>query len=204
MKKFLAMLLALTMMLSLTACGSETQAEDETAPPATENTETKENTGDSKVEVDKNLFSVELTIPADFIEEDITQESLDAKVAEEGFKSATLNSDGSVTYVMTKDQHKAMMEETKANIDENLAEMVSSDDYPSIVGIEANADYTAFDVTLSTDTVGLTESIAVMGFYMFGGLYNVFNGTEADNISVSFINQATGEVIQTANSKDIQ
>lgn len=155
------------------------------------------------VEVDKNLFSVELTIPSEYVDEGITQESLDATVDEKGFKSATLNDDGSITYIMTKAQHSEMIAEMKENIDQSLDDMIESDDYPSIVDIRTNANYTDFEVILSTDTVTLTESIAVLGFYMYGGLYNIYNGTKADNISVAFINQATGQVIQTANSADM-
>lgn len=174
MKKFVALFLALTMLLSLTACGGETQS------------------------------TVELTIPANFVDEGTTQETLDATASEKGYKTATLNSDGSVTYVMTKDQHKTLMEEIKTSIDESLAEMMTSGDYPSIVSIEANETYTTFDVVLSKDTVSLMESLAALVFYMYGGLYNTFNGSEVDNISVSFINQKTGEVIQTANSSEMK
>ena len=50
------------------------------------------------------LFSggtVEITIPSDYIGEDVTQDELDAAVERtDGFKSATLNADGSVTYVL--------------------------------------------------------------------------------------------------------
>lgn len=191
MKKLLALLLALAMAFSVTACGGETS-------------ETEESSDNSTVEVDENLLSVEVTVPVDFVEEGTTQESLDSLVAEKGFKSATLNDDGSVTYVMTKGQHKELMEGIKTSIDESIADMISSGDYPTIVEIEANDDYTAFDVTLSTDTLGLTESLSALVLYMCGGMYNAFNGTTVDNISVSFINQATGEVIQTANSSDMQ
>lgn len=191
MKKLLALLLVLAMAFSVTACGGETS-------------ETEESSDNSTVEVDENLLSVELTVPVDFVEEGTTQEGLDSLVAEKGFKSATLNDDGSVTYVMTKGQHKELMEGIKASIDESIADMMSSGDYPTIVDIKANDNYTAFDVTLSSDALGLTESLSALVLYMCGGMYNAFNGTTVDNISVSFISQATGEVIQTANSSDMQ
>lgn len=230
MKKLFALLLAVLMTFSFTACSIENtngepliiQGEltsdkanepEATAPetnepevsvPETAEPETNEPEPIAPiVDVDKNLFNVELTIPADYIEEDVTQESLDADAAEGNFKSATLNSDGSVTYVMSKDQHSKMMDEIKANIDASLAEYIGSEETPTITAIEPNDDYTDFKVTLSTDTVGLGESFTALAFMIFGAMYNVFNGTEAANISVSFINQATGEVIQTTNSADL-
>ena len=55
------------------------------------------------VQVDENLLTVEITVPKEFVEEGTTQETLDASLAD-GIQSATLNEDGSVTYVMTKKQ----------------------------------------------------------------------------------------------------
>ena len=147
---------------------------------------------------------VELTIPADFLGDDATQQALDEKVTEtDGIISATLNADGSATYVMTAAGHDKLMQELAQNIDTQLADMASSSDYPNVISAEASNDYTSFTVTLSTDTVGLQESIMVMAFYLYGGMYNAFNGTPVDNVSVQFVNQS-GAVIETANSRDMQ
>lgn len=148
--------------------------------------------------------TIELTVPADFIGEEVTQEYLDAEVGKaDGFISATLNADGSATYVMTEERHNDLMTELGQNIDTELANMADSSDYPNIVSVSASNDYTTFTVTLSTDTVGLQESIMVMAFYMYGGMYNAFNGTPADNVSVQFVNQS-GTVLESANSRDMQ
>ena len=72
--------------------------------------------------IEKGLFDVTLNVPAEYIDEGITQEQLDRTVKEEKeLKSATLNNDGSVTYVMSKSQHKKMMEEIKENLDNSLS-----------------------------------------------------------------------------------
>lgn len=148
--------------------------------------------------------TIELTVPADFIGEEVTQDDLDAEVGKaDGFISATLNADGSATYVMTEERHNDLMTELGQNIDTELANMADSSDYPNIVSVSASNDYTTFTVTLSTDTVGLQESIMVMAFYMYGGMYNAFNGTPADNVSVQFVNQS-GTVLESANSRDMQ
>lgn len=103
------------------------------------------------------LFSggtVEITIPSDYIGEDATQDELDAAVERtDGFKSATLNADGSVTYVMTEACHKKLMQDMAEQIDSSLADMVGSEDYPNVTAIDAADDYTKFTVTLSSDTV---------------------------------------------------
>ena len=219
MKKLTALLLAMIMVFNFAACGSDTASgntndEPEVVQNEVQSTTTNESsttsepsateeTSEPLVDVDKNLFNVELTIPASYVGEEVTQESLNTKVAEDGYKSATLNADGSVTYVMTKDQHKTMMDELKVNIDTSLAEYIGSADTPSITAIEANDDYTDFKATVSSDTLGLGESFTALTFMVYGAMYNVFNGTEVDNIAVSYINQATGEVIHTTNSADL-
>ncbi|MDY6365553.1 MAG: hypothetical protein SPL18_02695 [Oscillospiraceae bacterium] len=49
-----------------------------------------------KIETENGLFYVNITLPADFVGEDVTQESIDAK-AGETYTSGKLNDDGSVT-----------------------------------------------------------------------------------------------------------
>ena len=154
------------------------------------------------VDVDKGLFNVTLTIPKDFIG-DITQEELDESVKERGYKSATLNSDGSVTYVMTKAQHEEMLAGIRENIDNSLAEMVGSSNYPNITDVKANDNYTSFTITTENAEPDLSESFAVMGMYMYGGMYGIFSGEEVDNIHVDYVNADSGEIISSADSKDM-
>lgn len=190
-RKIYAILLATTLVLSLVACGGNDDSSKESGA------------NNDKIEVDENLLTVELTIPSDFVGE-TTQEELNQTVEEEkGIKSITLNEDGSATYVMTKKKHKEMMSEMKTSIDEELQAMVGSEDYPNFTKVEANKDYTSFKITTTSTELDLAEAFSVMSFYMQGGLYNVFNGTPADNIHVDFVNATTGEVIESSDSSEI-
>ena len=154
------------------------------------------------VDVDKGIFDVTITVPKDFVG-DSTQEDIDQSVEENGYKSGTLNSDGSVTYVMTKDQHKEMMKGIKESIDNSLSEMIGSETTPNITDVQANDDYTSFTVTTKNTELDLAESFSVMTFYMYGGMYAIFNGETVDNIHVDYINAESGEVISSANSEDM-
>jgi len=156
----------------------------------------------SDVNVEKGLFNVELDMPADFMGEK-TQEELDESSKEKGYKSITLHDDGSATYVMTKQQHKQMMEELNASIDSALEDMIGSEDYPNLINIKANDNYTEFEITTKSTDLSLAESFSTLAFYMYGGTYNIFNGTSVDNISVKFINADSGDIISTSNSKDM-
>ena len=72
MKKFISLVLSTTMCLSLMACGGNS---DDSQQTEMENTESQEET--QTVEVDEGIFDVEITVPADFLEEGTTQDDLD-------------------------------------------------------------------------------------------------------------------------------
>ncbi|RKD31857.1 hypothetical protein [Lacrimispora algidixylanolytica] len=154
------------------------------------------------VEVEKGLFNVELTIPAQFVGEQ-TQEELNELSKEKGYKSITLNEDGSAKYILTKQQHKDMMAELNTNINTSLSEMIGSEDYPNYTDITANENYTEFVITTKSTELSMTENFSALGLYMYGGMYNIFNGTPVDNVSVKFINTDTGAEITTMNSKNM-
>lgn len=193
------------MLLPVAACGGDTEPPDNSqsqSQPSGGNGEMGELDTIGDIDVDSGLFNVTITVPADFIGE-ITQEQLDESKKENGYKSATLNGDGSVTYVITKAQHQEMMDGIRQSIDESLAEMASSEDYPGIVKIEANSDYTKYTVTLNTEEVGIREGVAAMGLYIFSGMYHVFNGTDPGNINVQYVNETTGKIIDETNSDNL-
>ena len=183
----------------LTACGSDSVPESSVAESALEESVSQT---EGKIEVDEKLFNVEITIPKDYFDEGTSQESLDQEAQEKGYKSVTLNDDGSATYVMTKAQHDEMMEGIANEIKESISEMIGSEDYPNITDISYNDDYTHFTVTTKSSELNLTESFSVIAFYAYGGLYNTFNGTPTDSIQVDFVNADSGEIISSANSAD--
>jgi len=206
---------------ALTACSSNggtggnttTNAEQQTATASATTTEDKAqsasqaSTAEGGIDVDKGLMNVEITIPAESAEyygfTFESQEEADAYAKEQGFKSATLGDDGSVTIVMSKSQHEKTMEGLSKTIDEALQEMIGSEDYPNITAVEHNDNYTSFTVTTKSEELGFNESFSVLSFYIYGGMYNSFNGTPADNIHVDFINEASGEVIDTFDSENM-
>lgn len=211
MKRILALFLAALLLTGCAAKSVESEPAAKDAPAVSAAPTVEEKPAEPIAQEEKTAAisaekasgnTIELTVPADFIGEETTQEELDAAVSKtDGFISAKLNADGSATYVMTEERHNDLMKELGQNIDTELANMADSSDYPNVVSVSASDDYKAFTVTLSTDTVGLQESIMVMAFYMYGGMYNAFNGTPADNVSVQFVNQS-GTVLEEANSRD--
>ena len=216
MKKIIAILICAG-LLGTTACSKETKItksnDDVSAGETTgiekvtdadgrsDNLDAVSAVGD--IEVDEGLLTVTISIPADFIGE-LTQDDLDKTVAEKGYISGTLNDDGSVTYVMTKSQHKQMMEDMTKSMDESLQSILDDKDtYPNFESITHNADYTDFTIEYSAEELSLSDTFSTILFYYMGGMYGVFNGEPVENVHVAFVNSETGELISEANSRDM-
>ena len=183
---------ACALALCLTACGGGAASSAAVVSDAAASTSASED----GLNVEKNIFSVTLTYPASMVDEGTTQDSLNNEISGiDGIKSATLNEDGSVTYIMTKAYHKQIMDDMAQTIDESMAEMVGSEDYPNFTKVEANEDYTVFTVTTKSKTLSLDESLSLLQFYTEGAFYNVVSGNDADSIHVDFVNADTGEII---------
>ncbi len=215
MRKFICALMACAMLMSLCACGGKTTQPSESPEIADEQVEAtpevkEEDMIDNEswdkleslgqIQTENGLMYVSITLPAEFVGEDITQESIDAN-AGETYTSGKLNDDGSVTYKMTKKQHKAMLDLTAEQIDTALKELVDNEEY-AFTSVEHNKDFTSFDVTLSTDEVGINESLMTLAFYMYGGMYSLFTGGEVENVAVNYYSP-NGDLISTANSSDM-
>lgn len=147
------------------------------------------------------LFNVALTIPAEYVE-GTTQKELNKQAKEGTFKSATLNKDGSVTYVMSKSQHKEMLNTLKDSIADELNKIPNSTDYPNVTKVEANDDYTKFTVTTASTELSFDEQFLSVQLYIYGGMYNAFNNL-SPVISVDYVNADSGATIYSGKSSDI-
>lgn len=147
------------------------------------------------------LFNVALTIPAEYVE-GTTQKELNKQAKEGAFKSATLNKDGSVTYVMSKSQHKEMLNTLKDSIADELNKIPNSTDYPNVTKVEANDDYTKFTVTTASTELSFEEQFLSIQLYIYGGMYNAFNNL-SPVISVDYVNADSGATIYSGKSSDI-
>lgn len=215
-KKIISLVMAFMVVLSSTACGANTSdsksekkvSEEEIESSNKKPEEASDEIIDSEleslgeIEVEKELFDVNITIPAEFMEGK-TQEDLDASASEYGYR-AVLNDDGTATYTMTKSQHKALMDDYSKQLNEELQAMVGSEEYPNFTEITSNDNFTNFTVKTTSTELSLEESFSVLAFYMYGGIYGVFNGTTVDNIHVDFVNSDSGEIIESADSSNME
>lgn len=197
MRKVLVILLS---FIVLAACGTNDESTKKEEKKATneEKTETSEENEDgTSLDVDKNLLSVEITVPANMVE-DIADTV--AQGEEEGFE-VTENEDGSLTYKMSKARHKELMDELKENFQETLDEIALSEDFASIEEIMANDDFTEFTMVVDKEMYENSMDVfATIPLGMAGAIYMLFDGQEPDsnfNIQIHMENAENGEVFDT-------
>ncbi len=150
-------------------------------------------------ELDENRIA--LTVPGAYAA-DADQESLNQTAVQLGYESIILNEDGSVTYTITRDQHKEMLENLRSGIIKTLNGMIGSADYKKIASIEPNEDFTYIKVTLNSKSIDYNNSMSMIQFKTYFLLYNAFNGTPDAKLSVEYYDK-DGKLVLTMGSDDL-
>ncbi|MER1999857.1 MAG: hypothetical protein ABS882_08780, partial [Lysinibacillus sp.] len=151
------------------------------------------------LEVDKGLLDVELTLPAQFFE-DQTAEEIKTAAKENGVKDVKINEDGSVYYKMSKSTHKKMLKEMEESLTSSIDELVNGEDFTSFKEISYNKDFTEFDVKVNLKSYENSfDAFGLLGLSFASMYYNVFDGKSGDDVKTTLhiIDEATGEKIGT-------
>ncbi|OED31981.1 hypothetical protein BHE17_04685 [Planococcus maritimus] len=166
----------------------------------TQESEDTESSEDSQgVSVDQGLFDVEVTIPAGFFEGE-DPEQVAAEAEQEGIEKVTVNDDGSVTYKMSKAQHKEMMAELATSVEEAKTDILESGDFPSIQSIETSDNYDRFTVNVDRESYeGSFDGFATITLGLVGSFYQLYDGADPDNyeVTLEMTDAETGEVFDT-------
>jgi len=189
-KNIYAFLLAVIMLLSLTACGDSTSTTSPAVSDNADNTATVESgeasagedqsdqqTSSGEVQVDEGLLNVTITLPASYFE-DMTDFDPDTYANEQGFKEVVVNEDGSVSITMSKSKHDELMAEMKASIDQSFMNLIEAEDTPYIKAVTSSDGYTT--VTVDVDKAGY-ESAFDMTPLIIGisaMMYQQYDGSE--------------------------
>lgn len=203
MRRISALVIACAMILSLTGCGGGTSSAGASSVSVAASSSSVASSDAGSVSKDEGLFNVTIVYPADYVS-GATQEQLDQEVAESGggIQSATLNEDGTATYVMSKAYHDKLLQDMADNINSELNAMVGSEDYPNITAVEATDDFTSFTITTTSTELSMDEAFSVLSLYFYGGMYGIVAGEQPENIHVDFVNADTGEIIESSDSSD--
>lgn len=159
----------------------------------------KSASSDEGITVDKNLLNVDVTIPASFYEgTKITQAELDADAAKKGYGKAKLNSDGSVSFRMSKSQYNKALDEMKKSLDDYIQETVN--DSPKVFKeITYNKNMTEFNVVVNKTEFENDFGAGMIGFGMAlqSSFYQMFNGVKNPKSEIKFIDKSSGTVFDT-------
>ena len=164
----------------------------------------KESENLDTVSVEKNLFSVEVTLPLTFVL-GADDYSLEDTAEEMGAKKVTRNDNGSVTFKMKKSAYKKMLKSYKENIDFVIEEILrNKSDYPSIMEITYNKDVTEFVIKVDASLYDEYTINAAVEFFQNGMMYQMYNGVpeKKTNVRVKFVDQKTKDVLDKYDSKD--
>ena len=121
-KLFPTLIIMLIMAFVLAACGEKQVVKD--VNDSEQATGNKENEKDKEkaIEVDKDLLSVEVTLPASMFEGQEIEVVIEEAKAD-GIKEVIKNSDGSLTYKMSKSKHAEMMKEMKNQLNSTIEDI---------------------------------------------------------------------------------
>jgi len=158
-----------------------------------------------QVSVEKNIFEVSITLPAQTVEGFglNTEDGLASFKESSGANNVTTNDDGSVTIKMSSNAHAAWMKNMKDEIDASIEESIN-DSEGALQKVTYNKDLTEFTVTVDR---GLYESSFTAGFISFtlafqGFFYQLFDGNQNAQTTIDIIDGATGEVISSETFPD--
>jgi len=193
MKKVLYLVI-LTGVMILYGCGAKNVKEPALFFLQTIRNNTYDASSNSTSQVQNETELTMFTVPKEYIG-NITQASLDTICNEQGYHSITLNGDGSATCKMTEQQQKNLLDACTGQIGNEFHQMIESDVYPNFTGLYGNEDFTEFIVNTNAEKVSAAELSIIEYFRMYSKVYNLINGAEEECISVTFINNDTGETI---------
>ena len=146
-----------------------------------------------------NGGDVEVTIPAIFFEgQDI--DSVISKAKNSGIKEVMKNDDGSLTYKMSKSEHKEMMKGLKEGILASVDEIKASEDFKSIKDVTYNKSFSEFTLSVNKEEFeNSLDTMASLGLALTGMYYQLFNGVDEKDykVKVIFKDDSNGDAINT-------
>lgn len=190
MKKIFIMLILIAF---LTGC-SKPENIEKTSEMTIENTEVAKEDPDSE--------TVSVVLPAFFFQDQPpSQDMINESIKAGTITGGKLNEDGSVTYLMTKDQNKEMLTNMKSEIESHLEDLIiiSKDAFKKIT---FNSDASEFTVFVDKANYSESDSFNAISLYVYAGYYRAILGEKDLSTKVNFVDQESDEVINTIDSKN--
>lgn len=176
--------------------GAEGQSEDPAAEQTEGQTAAAGDTSSPAAEADPDLVTIVIPTVYESIN---SQEEADEIRDRNGYESAVLEEDGSLSITMSRSRQEELLSQFRTSVDDAIAEIVNGDG-SSIEKIEYNDSYSVFTVTVSGDEIGTADRQTAEELVMYGTLYHIYSGNDTDHIQVDYVGSGSGEVIESADS----
>ncbi|MBR5373025.1 MAG: hypothetical protein IK130_12525 [Oscillospiraceae bacterium] len=138
-----------------------------------------------------------ITIPADIAK---NMSTMDVGTKNMKYESRTNNSDGSITYEITVDEQQDILEKIRDTFDKAVPEM----QHDPIKSIYYDKDFTSFKISTSSTSLTIAESVLLIVFYIYGAVYQIYEGKTDPQIVVEYVNVDSGNVIKRIDSEEIR
>lgn len=213
-KRILLVFLAAAMVLPMAACSpagtqnSSSQQESSAASSTREDSSVgkpteaaRENPTEKKgLSAEKEGDDIKITIPAVLFNGNATSELTDEQ-KNNGFTSAKINDDGSVTYTMKQSSYEPFIKEYKKAMAQAIEQMISMGTYKSLKSVEYTDDFGK--ITIKADKKAYEsnqlDSYAGAAAGLLGAMYQAFDvDIETPSCTVSIVDQESGKELDTA------
>lgn len=136
---------------------------------------------------------IEITLPSNLVE-DISQEDLNRDVKEDIYKTATLNNDGSITYKMTKKQHRKYLMDLEVLYDDSINEMIDEED--NIIKITRNDNFSSFKVIINSNKLPNSKNLINNNLFYMGQIYAIYSESEVKKITIKYYDNSSKKIIE--------
>lgn len=185
-RSILCCLLAAALCCLLAACSPQSTPEETPSPSPTASASSQEET------------RIEIVIPASYLEGMTLQEVQEA-AKEQGADSVTQDPDGSFRYVMTATAHRRLVSEMRATLTENVSQIPTGENYPSIQSASLSDDLTALTLTADREAYqNSNDRTIVRAVWPSLEIYYYFNKEDPSDKSLAVtVNDTEGAIIES-------
>lgn len=182
------MLSLLAAMLLLTGCAA--------AQPPDTPTSTSEETS-SYFEENETDAPITVVLPGGFFSSEDRENFNAAQYArEQGYLSAIMNTDGSVSVEMSPEKYAQLWRKFQRKLDTQIAKCLRSPDTAYILEIERDEDYSLFQIRVDKKAYETAFDVVPASLLLDAALLNVLR-EEPLPLRVEIIDDATDEILQT-------
>lgn len=152
------------------------------------------------IQTENGILYAYITLPASFYSEPVTQADFENSDTS-SYTSVTVNEDGSVTFQMTRRQHRDMLDEIELSINDSLQNYVD-DTENAITSITHTDDFSEYNIYLSTEELGMTEAFTSYALCILSGYYSMFSGYQMDDVIINYYN-CNDELIHSTSATEL-